>query len=95
MALWCSIGGRCACGSLGTEKPQDFSEEEILSFIFFFFVWTFKVFLEKQRLAYIRVAQKSLPIILNMKICQELRAKWICIHQSCAYSRSTGHPEVH
>lgn len=91
MALWCSIGGSFACGILGTEKPQDFSEEEILSF----FVQTFKVFLEKQRLAYTRVAQKSLPIIPNMKICQELRAKWICIHQSCTYSRSTGHPEVH
>lgn len=32
MALWCSIGGSFACGSLGTEKPQDFSEAEILSF---------------------------------------------------------------
>lgn len=46
----------------------------------------FKVFLEKQRLAYIKVAHKKLLIILNMKICQELHAKWICIYQSCTYS---------
>lgn len=45
-----------------------------------------KVFLEKQRLAYIKVAHKKLPIILNMKTCQELHAKWICIYQSCTYS---------
>lgn len=50
----------------------------------------FKVFLEKQRLAYIKVAHKKLPIILNMKICQELHAKWICIHQSCTYSTQLG-----
>lgn len=50
----------------------------------------FKVFSEKQRLAYIKVAHKKLPIILNMKICQELHAKWICIYQSCTYSPQLG-----
>lgn len=72
--------------SLGTEENTGFQWRRNIVYL----SRLFKVFLEKQRLAYIKVAHKKLPVILNMKICQELHAEWICIHQSCTYSTQLG-----
>lgn len=80
-ALQCTTGGSFALDYMGAwvQKKHRVSVTKKCCLL----VWTLEVFLEKQRFAYIKVAHKNPPIILNMKICQELHAKWICIHQSC------------
>lgn len=84
MALQHTTGGSFALNYVGAclQKKTRFQWRRNIVYL----SGLLKVFLEKQRLAYIKVAHKKLPIILNMKICQELHVKWICIHQSCTYS---------